>query len=159
MPGSQVSRRRRSPPDAQPDGSPVKRQQRAAAIGGVSARLKRVELLRHVASGRTARSHVRNFCAEMPTFVSATAELLASELVANAVVHGEGVIELPLSVHGEVLRIEVSDEAPAQPQLQQPTSLETDGRGLQFVDAYALAWGTSRNDAGAGKTVWCELRV
>ncbi|MFI1302041.1 ATP-binding protein [Streptomyces sioyaensis] len=84
-----------------------------------------------------------------------TAELLVSELVTNAITHGEGPITLSLrSQHGR-LRCEVTDSYADLPQLR-PTSPDCEsGRGMQLVDMLARRWGVRCSEHH--KTVWFEL--
>ncbi|MFJ9155087.1 ATP-binding protein [Streptomyces sp. NPDC102270] len=92
-----------------------------------------------------------------------TAELLATELISNAVLHAKGPAALRVrwSPPG-TLRLGAWDADPEPP--EPPTSLDqlTDaenGRGLALVRACADLWGwqpLSRN-GNRGKYVWCEL--
>jgi len=85
-----------------------------------------------------------------------TAELLASELVTNAVRYAQGKIGLRLVLeHGLV--IEVLDDSAALPRLRHPDDSDERGRGLQVVSQLAQRWGARR--ALSGKIVWCELPV
>lgn len=102
-----------------------------------------------------------------------TAELLASELVTNALVHTDGgaVVTARLdggpgaSVKGR-LRVEVRDFLSRHPVLRpaavcawgEPEGAEgaaTSGRGLLLVHSLADAWGVTSH--GVGKAVWFEL--
>ncbi|MEV6173933.1 ATP-binding protein [Streptomyces sp. NPDC051954] len=93
-----------------------------------------------------------------------TAELVATELVSNAVRHTKGPAALRLRWRGGVLRIGAWDAAPQPPE---PPSRMGDlvdaeeGRGLALVRACADVWGwqpLARN-GNRGKYVWCELVV
>lgn len=91
-----------------------------------------------------------------------TAELLATELVSNAVQHTEGRAALHVRWSAGVLRLGAWDANPEPPEPPQPwdhlTSKEN-GRGLALVRACADQWGwqpQSRNGS-RGKYVWCEL--
>jgi serine phosphatase RsbU (regulator of sigma subunit)/anti-sigma regulatory factor (Ser/Thr protein kinase) len=84
------------------------------------------------------------------------AELLASELVTNAVRYAQGQIGLRLILEGG-LYIEVTDESAALPRLRHPDDDEERGRGLQVVSQVAQRWGARR--AVQGKVVWCELAL
>ncbi|MFI6543200.1 ATP-binding protein [Streptomyces prunicolor] len=91
-----------------------------------------------------------------------TAELLATELVGNAVRHTEGPAALRVSWAPNVLRVGAWDANPEPPEppgeLTSITDLE-EGRGLALVKACADLWGwqpLSRN-GHRGKYVWCEL--
>jgi anti-sigma regulatory factor (Ser/Thr protein kinase) len=84
------------------------------------------------------------------------AELLISELVTNAVVHGAGDPLVVIDVHSDCVHVEVHDADPT-PSL---TPLHVDaysehGRGLAIVDALASSWGVASQDAG--KAVWFDI--
>jgi anti-sigma regulatory factor (Ser/Thr protein kinase) len=91
-----------------------------------------------------------------------TAELLATELVANAVRHTNGPAALRVSWSADVLRIGAWDADPEPP--EPPGKLAElgeaeEGRGLALVRACADLWGwqpLTRNGS-RGKYVWCEL--
>jgi len=91
-----------------------------------------------------------------------TAELLATELVSNAVRHTKGPAALRVRWSAGVLRIGAWDASPEPPEppgvLDQLVDLET-GRGLALVRACADLWGwqpLARN-GNRGKYVWCDL--
>jgi anti-sigma regulatory factor (Ser/Thr protein kinase) len=80
-------------------------------------------------------------------------KLVATELVGNAYLHGEGRIWLKLDRHPEGIRIEVIDQGEgAAVKVRSPRTIER-GNGLKIVDRLASAWG-----AHEGTThVWAEL--
>ncbi|MFE0461587.1 ATP-binding protein [Kitasatospora sp. NPDC058965] len=82
--------------------------------------------------------------------------LLVAELVANALLHAGGPLELVLDARRSRLRIEVSD---ASPQLPEPCLPHRPGlpggHGLHIVRRTADRWGAQPH--GAGKTVWAEV--
>ena len=83
------------------------------------------------------------------------AQLAASELVANAVVHArtESTVHVRLD---EALRLEVVDGAPdlhLQPRESDPRRVG--GRGLHLIADVARSWGVARSPAA--KSVWCEV--
>ncbi|MCT9084274.1 ATP-binding protein [Streptomyces fulvoviolaceus] len=91
-----------------------------------------------------------------------TAELLAAELVSNAVRHTKGPAALRLRWSAGVLRIGAWDADPEPPeapgQLAELIGPE-EGRGLALVRACADLWGwqpLTRN-GNRGKYVWCDL--
>jgi Stage II sporulation protein E (SpoIIE)/Histidine kinase-like ATPase domain len=81
-------------------------------------------------------------------------ELLASELVTNAVRYAQGKIKLRL-VRETALTCEVFDDSAALPRLRHPGVEDERGRGLQVVSQLAQRWGARRTQSG--KVVWCEL--
>lgn len=91
-----------------------------------------------------------------------TAELLAAELVANAVRHTEGPAALRVRWSADVLRIGAWDADPEPPEPPQEFELigeAEQGRGLALVRACADLWGwqpLARN-GNQGKYVWFEL--
>ncbi|HET6809661.1 MAG TPA: ATP-binding protein [Acidimicrobiales bacterium] len=106
---------------------------------------------------RAARRFVRQVLAnwELPEFVD-DAELVASELVSNAVLHARTALRLTVSSEGlGAVRIEVYDENPRMPTTTATPLHATSGRGLLSVAALASAWGTE--DRGDGKVVWARL--
>ncbi|MFG1808562.1 ATP-binding protein [Streptomyces sp. NPDC049040] len=93
-----------------------------------------------------------------------TAELLATEIVTNALKHtgGGAVLTATLSPGpARRLRVEVHDSAGRRPKPRPPGGLRppddaTSGRGLLLVEALADTWGIQAR--GAGKIVWFELQ-
>ncbi|MDH2393087.1 ATP-binding protein [Streptomyces sp. HNM0663] len=110
------------------------------------------------------------------------AELLASELVTNALIHTDHGAVVTAAVAGSTLRVEVRDFVPGLPvpdvtaappriaddegdeggegddcaEFEDLDELGTHGRGLILVERLADAWGV-RTQA-VGKVVWFELR-
>lgn len=84
------------------------------------------------------------------------AELLASELVTNALVHTDHGAVVTATVEAATLRVEVRDFVAGLPTPRVPTAdLGTNGRGLVLVQSLADAWGVRTH--GVGKAVWFEL--
>jgi anti-sigma regulatory factor (Ser/Thr protein kinase) len=83
------------------------------------------------------------------------AELVVSELVGNAVQHGDGIVALGLALESDAIRIEVADNSTELPMMLSPEPVGDRHRGLLIVAAVSMDWG-ARRDA-AGKTVWAEL--
>ena len=85
-------------------------------------------------------------------------QLLASELIANAVVHGPpgGSITVRAQALDDRLRVEVSDgDSTARPRLLHREAADAGGRGLMLVDRFADRWGYDLH-GDDGKTVWFE---
>jgi serine phosphatase RsbU (regulator of sigma subunit) len=85
-----------------------------------------------------------------------TAELLASELVTNAVRYAQGSIALRLVREGGLV-CEVHDDSAALPRLRHASDDDERGRGLQVVSQLSQRWGARRTLSG--KAVWCELAL
>jgi anti-sigma regulatory factor (Ser/Thr protein kinase) len=84
------------------------------------------------------------------------AELLASELVTNALIHTDHGAVVTATVADSTLRVEVRDFMAGLPVPRvPPADLGTNGRGLVLVQSLADAWGVRTH--GVGKVVWFEL--
>jgi anti-sigma regulatory factor (Ser/Thr protein kinase) len=84
--------------------------------------------------------------------------LAVSELVTNAIVHGDGPVGLTVGADDDQVRIEVSDDGDGDPALRarRPHAEDPGGWGLQFVDRAADEWGVRHED---GRTVvWLVRR-
>lgn len=81
--------------------------------------------------------------------------LIASEMVTNALLHGEGEPVLRLSGSAWRVRIEVSDDSPTLPAVREAGA--DGGWGLRLLDQVSAGWGAFPR--GTGKVVWCELRT
>jgi anti-sigma regulatory factor (Ser/Thr protein kinase) len=86
------------------------------------------------------------------------AVLMVSELFTNAVLHGEGDVDVSLVLEDGNLRIEVADDGagtvPTRARSPRPESVT--GRGLAIVDALADSWGNGRDQRGRTR-VWLEV--
>lgn len=85
--------------------------------------------------------------------LSFTAELIASELVTNAIRYGAPPIRLRLIKH-DALICEVSDGSSTSPHMRRARANEEGGRGLFLVAQLAQKWGTRYTMRG--KTIWAE---
>lgn len=88
-------------------------------------------------------------------------ELLASEVVTNAVAHGpaDGQVGVRTAYRDGVFSVMVSDESPELPVLREPDPTEVTGRGLHVVTNLATAWGVEPGAGGGGKTVWFTFEL
>ena len=134
-----------------------RRSERAQSPRMASVPPAAVSLPPHARSAGDARRLVRRTLISWgcPPAVRETAELLVSELVANAVRHARTGIRLTLRAQGGAVRAEVSDGSPHRPRPRLPETHSESGRGLFLVDQLAPEWGV-REHAG-GKTVWFLL--
>ncbi|MFJ3174811.1 SpoIIE family protein phosphatase [Streptomyces roseus] len=85
-------------------------------------------------------------------------ELVADELIVNALMHTEGPAIVTLRVLAgpqRRLRVEVEDRSSALPRRREAGVSGVSGRGLMLVDRLADVWGVEPR--GSGKCVWCEF--
>jgi Histidine kinase-like ATPase domain len=105
-----------------------------------------------------ARAAVQEFCRREGVGGDRdAAQLVASELVTNAVVHAGTPIDLTLRLMSSMLHVAVRDGGPGRPHVTDVDESSESGRGLILVDALASSWGTFFPDAG--KVVWATVRV
>ncbi len=91
-------------------------------------------------------------------------DLLATEVVTNALIHAHSEVEVRLREYPDRVRVDVRDSDPHPPV---PSAILTadaagnqaaeSGRGLLIVEMLAAAWGSSPN--GRGKTTWFDVAV
>ncbi|MFI9649107.1 SpoIIE family protein phosphatase [Streptomyces sp. NPDC052040] len=94
-----------------------------------------------------------------------SAELLASEMLTNVLVHTDTDALLVAEVSaagndsdgpgGRRMRVEVADAGDDLPHLRHPGELASSGRGLLLTELLADAWGVEPR--GQGKSTWFEL--
>jgi anti-sigma regulatory factor (Ser/Thr protein kinase) len=84
------------------------------------------------------------------------AELVASELATNAVIHAKSLFSLAVRFHDSTLRISVRDGSPVPPIVRDAGPTAIFGRGMRLVDMLCSDWGV--DSVGGGKVVWAELR-
>ncbi|WP_240771487.1 ATP-binding protein [Nocardioides sp. GY 10113] len=108
-----------------------------------------------------ARAVVRQAGSHLPGPVVDDAELLASELVSNAVVHGAPDVRLTVTAHPDALDVGVRDGSSVLPRVSPgPASADAaHGRGLRIVQRLAQNWGVAPSASGNGKTVWFRLEA
>jgi anti-sigma regulatory factor (Ser/Thr protein kinase) len=86
-----------------------------------------------------------------------TTQLIASELVTNAIRHAGTPALLRLAISQQLLVCEVSDGNDTVPELTSAGPDDEAGRGLLLVSEIAHRWGVRRT--ATGKTVWTEQRL
>jgi len=113
-----------------------------------------VQLEAEVSSLREARRFVTTTLEEWCVDESRIdqAQLVATELVANAIVHASSAPVLSLATDGSALVLRVADRSRERPVARAPTADAAGGRGLLMVESLADRWGVEEN--GAGKVVW-----
>ncbi|WP_449513109.1 SpoIIE family protein phosphatase [Cellulomonas sp.] len=129
-----------------------------AADGGLShsPRSRRWRLASEPSAAGRARHAVVRTCQAWGLSCGPSAEIVVSELVANAVLHGWGHVILRLDDTDDGLRIEVEDANPAPPVTADGHRGRVGGFGMQIVERLA-DWGWRQ--AGTGKVVWAKIRA
>lgn len=110
-------------------------------------------------SSRHARYFLRAAsCPAHQSRVLDQAQLLATELVTNAVRHGGPPVRVEVACDGSKgMTVRVSDGSEAGPVLRNAGDTDESGRGVMLVDMLSDDWGVDRS-AGDGKAVWFVLR-
>jgi anti-sigma regulatory factor (Ser/Thr protein kinase) len=110
----------------------------------------------------SAPTHVRTFVQrKLEAFghpgAVADVQLLASEIVTNAVIHTNcSDCRVHIEIADSVIRVSVSDcDAEHLPYLLPPDPQRFGGLGMHIVDDVARCWGFEADDSG--KTVWFEV--
>ncbi|MFD6127528.1 SpoIIE family protein phosphatase, partial [Streptomyces hydrogenans] len=98
---------------------------------------------------RDVRDRLAAWDLEELSFVT---ELIASELVTNAIRYGQPPIRLRL-IRDRSLICEVSDSSVTAPRLKRARTFDEGGRGLLLVAQLTQRWGTRY---AQGKTIWAE---
>ena len=106
---------------------------------------------------RVRRFVRRALAQEVPADRLQTAELLASELATNAILHARTDFDLRLCLTGRMLRVAVTDGSSRPPSPIVVDGDATSGRGLRLLDLLSTRWGTETTDTG--KSVWFELTL
>lgn len=125
----------------------------------VKASEMHLELACDLDAPAVARKFVAEHSGALPSELASDAELLVSELVANAVQHGRPAITLKLSFDPPLIGVAVHDEGEAisKPDLERPDIAARSGRGLFIVDRLSSEWGVTPSSPPPGKTVWFRL--
>ncbi|MEU8196608.1 ATP-binding protein [Microbispora amethystogenes] len=111
----------------------------------------------------SARRFVRDVAADWDAAddVPEVAELLASELVTNALTHGAeavpaaSTIRISVSREQELIVVAVYDSCIVLPRVRRAGHLDTCGRGLAIVQTFSHNWGWTITPCG--KSVWFQL--
>lgn len=106
-----------------------------------------------------AREFTRGYLADIGAspWSQQAGELMASELVTNALVHAHSAARLWISVEDGIVRIEVTDDGPGEPVLRDPGP--DGGYGLWLTNMLAQSWGVTPATEGPGKTVWFTISL
>jgi CheY-like chemotaxis protein/anti-sigma regulatory factor (Ser/Thr protein kinase) len=126
------------------------------ALDVTSASTAALALRMDPAAAAMARAFVTERCLEWHCGPAIdAANLIVSELVTNAVLHGMSHPQLMLVHEGGSLRIEVADASAASPEPRVPDDDDEHGRGLLLVAAFSAAWGVQTT--ASGKRIWAQV--
>ena len=130
----------------------------------LAPQLSSVPAARHWVAAAYARLSARGCCP--PGVRTGLLELLTTEVVANAVLHGAGEVAVELVCEADALRVAVSDTGAGVPVVRRAGPSVIGGQGVALVDTLAARWGVhpgtgtdtgTGTGTGTGKTVWFEL--
>ncbi|HEY1635403.1 MAG TPA: SpoIIE family protein phosphatase [Acidimicrobiales bacterium] len=110
---------------------------------------------RHEASSEARRAVAASLSGTPLAHLTNDAQLVASELVSNALLHGAPPIRLGIDVGSDRVRLTVFDSSATRPGRNHTGETAMTGRGLMVVEALTVRRGVERN--GPGKEVWAEL--
>jgi anti-sigma regulatory factor (Ser/Thr protein kinase) len=113
---------------------------------------KTIRLPSDARAATVARRALEAAVAALPEGRRPDARLLATELVANAVRHGQPPISLTVEVAKTFLRIEVADSGEGRPR-RRPDPGADGGWGLLLVESASDRWGV----ADGSTSVWFEI--
>lgn len=112
----------------------------------------RVRMARRLTAARL------RFCGLEPLVDDAT--LIVSELVTNAIQHGDGTrVTFTMAVRDGFLYLVLTAETPGRPVVRHADHDAECGRGLFLVDHLATAHGGTWGTSDDGTTTWCSLAV
>jgi anti-sigma regulatory factor (Ser/Thr protein kinase) len=124
----------------------------------ISAIEVRTVLNPHPTSVGAARRFVRDvlMSRQVAGPVVETVELLTSEVVTNAIIHGRSGPVVAVHVKERAIRVAVGDVSPELPVRRLGRLDDVSGRGVIIVEQLASAWGVERERNGS-KRVWFEV--
>ena len=119
----------------------------------------RMQLHAELAEVSTVRELLKRLLASWRMAEAATndVQLLASEVVGNAIRHSRSPVILIARYDGKRVRIEVGDGSPELPALKHPSAFDEGGRGMLLVESIARNWGVLATVGG--KRVWFEVEL
>ena len=108
----------------------------------------------------SARAYVAERAVALPPQTVGHALILVSELVTNAVLHGQPVITVAVELDPTGITVTVHDGGSTLPARNAalPDLRAPGGRGLPILNALASEWGVRTDSAVPGKDVWFRLR-
>lgn len=130
----------------------------------MNVRSRRFFLIRAQSSVPASRRRIRDLIDEWALRLDEDSDIalatVVSELVTNAVLHGDGAV-LTIGVHANLallrIVIEVHDGSPVMPQVLSAGPAAETGRGMLLISSLAVSHGVARTERG--KRVWAELTM
>jgi anti-sigma regulatory factor (Ser/Thr protein kinase) len=115
-------------------------------------------VLSEPASAGLVRRLLSTLFVSLPSDRLADLVLASSELVTNAIHHGDGTLAVTVWPGSSLVRVDVTDNGRAAP-LPRLSPYDDDeiGWGLSIVDTLSTRWGATLNIDGPGKTTWIEM--
>jgi anti-sigma regulatory factor (Ser/Thr protein kinase) len=128
-------------------------------MGGADTSEYRIVVSADTDASRVAREFVEHHSDSLDRDVVDDAKLMVSELVTNAVMHGQPAITLCVTLDPPLIGVSVQDEGEDMPPtaVRAPALTAASGRGLMIIDSIASRWGVVPRESGPGKTVWFRL--
>jgi serine phosphatase RsbU (regulator of sigma subunit)/anti-sigma regulatory factor (Ser/Thr protein kinase) len=120
-------------------------------------RTDELELAAERDAAARARAFLRSALHTAPAEVAADAELVVTELVTNAQLHGLAPITVRATWAAPCVTIEVQDHGRRMPVIPSSSAEAMTGRGLSLVAAVCSRWGVRPAQEGPGKVVWAEV--
>ena len=119
-----------------------------------------IELPPSLDAASLARQYLREHATGLDEDLVYDAQLLVTELVANAVKHGQPTITLKLRLDPPGIGVWVHDDGSTLPVVPGHAAPDQPhGRGLRIVSTLAADWGVETSPDLPGKTVWFQLRA
>jgi anti-sigma regulatory factor (Ser/Thr protein kinase) len=100
----------------------------------------------------------------VPESVLADAQLLLTEVLSNAILHGsanaDARLEVSVETDDSTVRVTVTDRSPrfTRPSIHRPDSSAASGWGLYLLERMATRWGVE-GVPDKGSAVWFELSI
>lgn len=94
----------------------------------------------------------------VPTEVAQRIELILNELMANAILYGEGDIEVALLRQHDRIEISVTDSGGGEVHAQREVG-EVNGQDFAVVEALAIEWGFDTVWDRRGRRVWAQVAL
>ncbi|HUR15461.1 MAG TPA: SpoIIE family protein phosphatase [Mycobacteriales bacterium] len=104
-----------------------------------------------------ARKFTQAALSRMPESTVGDAELVVTELVTNAILHGRPPVTVRVADHDRGARVEVIDHGARPPVRMRDAGHSMTGRGLALVAALTSEWGVSQVEGG--KVIWAEIPI